>query len=224
MEKSAKVKTRKRSPGAGRKPLGKQKFTFTLKPETSALIDKRVADTPITRNQYVEEAVLCKLEIDAKLSGQGPLQYYEPCPFHPGKGMLHRFNFVNLQGGSLATALALLCASCAVQKVQSDPFQRFYRPTPYAHSARVTYSKVAPPVWVRPITAREDAKRAASMLIQQGYIPIGISEFRSNWEKPHREAAGEMGRKIGASLVIYVVQPIGAGQYSHTVAYLAKER
>jgi hypothetical protein len=33
-----------------------------------------------------------------------------------------------------------------------------------------------------------------------------------------------MGRKIGASLVIYVMQPVGAGQYNHTVAYLAKER
>jgi hypothetical protein len=124
----------------------------------------------------------------------------------------------------LATALALLCASCAVQKVQSDPFQRFYRPTPYAHSATLTYSKVAPPVWVRPITAREDAKRVARMLIQQGYVPIGISEFRSHWAKPHPAAAAEMGRKIGASLVIYVMQPIGTGEYNHTVAYLAKER
>jgi hypothetical protein len=124
----------------------------------------------------------------------------------------------------LATALALLCVSCAIQTVQSDPFQRFYRPTPYAHSATITDSKVAPPVWVRPITAREDAKGVARMLIQQGYVPIGISEFRSNWAKPHREAAAEMGRKIGASLVIYVMQPIGAGQYNHTVTYLAKKR
>jgi len=62
------------------------------------------------------------------------------------------------------------------------------------------------------------------MLIQQGYVPIGISEFRSNWAKPDQEAAAEMGRKIGASLVIYVMQPVGAGQYNHTVAYLAKER
>jgi hypothetical protein len=124
----------------------------------------------------------------------------------------------------LATALALLCVSCAVRTVQSDPFQRFYRPTPYAHLATITYSKVVPPVWVRPITAREDAKRVAGMLIQQGYVPIGISEFRSHWAKPHREAAAEMGRKIGASLVIYVMQPIGAGQYNLTVAYLAKEK
>jgi hypothetical protein len=124
----------------------------------------------------------------------------------------------------LGTALALLCISCADQKVQSDPFQAFYKPTPYASSARITDSKVDPLVWVRPITAREDAKRVARMLIQQGYVPIGISEFRSDWANPYPEAAADMGRKIGASLVIYVMQPIGTGQYSHTVAYLAKER
>jgi hypothetical protein len=32
--------------------------------------------------------------------GRAQNPYYEPCPFHLRKAMLHRFNFANLWGGS----------------------------------------------------------------------------------------------------------------------------
>jgi Ribbon-helix-helix domain len=51
-------KPRKRRPGAGRKPLGKKKATFALRPETIELIKQRAAKAGIPKSHYVEQAVL----------------------------------------------------------------------------------------------------------------------------------------------------------------------
>jgi hypothetical protein len=101
----------------------------------------------------------------------------------------------------LAAALALLCASCAAQPVQNDPFQTFYSPTGYGDRAALTDSKVTPPVDYQVVTTNGNSNRIAVTLVEQGYIPIGTSNFQSPWGEPHREAAAEMGRKVGASLV-----------------------
>ena len=51
-------KTRKRRPGAGRKPLGKLRVNFKLKPEINELIERRAAQARITRSEYVERTIL----------------------------------------------------------------------------------------------------------------------------------------------------------------------
>jgi hypothetical protein len=51
-------KTRRRRPGAGRKPLGKLKVNFKLKPETNQVIEHRAAQAQITRSEYVERTIL----------------------------------------------------------------------------------------------------------------------------------------------------------------------
>ena len=56
------------------------------------------------------------------------------------------------------------------------------------------------------------------MLVQQGYVPIGTSNFQSPWGEPHREAAAEMGRKVDASLVLYEMQPLPGGQYNQQLS------
>src|ERR1700693_5668521 len=47
------------------------------------------------------------------------------------------------------------------------------------------------------------------MIARQGYSRIGMSIFETNWSAPHRDDAAEMGRKLGADLVLYVVVPVG---------------
>jgi ABC-type Fe3+-hydroxamate transport system substrate-binding protein len=126
----------------------------------------------------------------------------------------------------LAAVLTVLSASCATQRastVQSDPFQTFYSSTGYEKFTRLTDSTVTPPVNYQEVT-KENSNRILVMLVQQGYVPIGTSNFQSPRGEPHRAAAAEMGRKVGASLVLYEMQPVGAGQYNHTVTYLAKKK
>ena len=36
-----------------------------------------------------------------------------------------------------------------------------------------------------------------------------MSVFETNWSSPHRDEAAQMGRKMGADLVLYVVVPTG---------------
>jgi len=49
------------------------------------------------------------------------------------------------------------------------------------------------------------------MLVQEGYVPIGTSNFQSPWGEPHREAAAEMGPKVRDSLVLYEMQRSAPG-------------
>jgi uncharacterized protein (DUF1778 family) len=51
-------KARRRRPGAGRKPLGKLRVNFKLKPETNQLIERRAAKAQISRSEYVERVIL----------------------------------------------------------------------------------------------------------------------------------------------------------------------
>jgi hypothetical protein len=51
-------KSRKRAPGAGRKPLGKLRVNFKLKPETHELIERRAAKAGLTRSEFVERTIL----------------------------------------------------------------------------------------------------------------------------------------------------------------------
>jgi hypothetical protein len=47
------------------------------------------------------------------------------------------------------------------------------------------------------------------MIASQGYSRIGLSLFETNWPAPHRDEAAQMGRKLGADLVLYIVVPAG---------------
>jgi hypothetical protein len=67
----------------------------------------------------------------------------------------------------------------------------------------------------------EQAKSINAMLAQQGYHRIGISMLTSNWATPHGEAAAQMGRKLGADLVIYIMEP--AGTQVQTVPHINYE-
>lgn len=99
---------------------------------------------------------------------------------------------------------SLLCAGCAAE---SNPFQTFY--TPYYGGLATVGSKVTPPIYFYQPTGQEDVRRHDVTLVQQGYHPIGVSNFQSIWAEPHREAAAQMGRKLGADLVVYQLFPLG---------------
>jgi hypothetical protein len=60
-------KIRKRRPGAGRKKLGKEKFTFKLFPDTHQIIGQRAKEAGISRSEFVEAAVREKIEADKTL-------------------------------------------------------------------------------------------------------------------------------------------------------------
>ena len=65
-------KPRKRRPGAGRKPLGRKKAMFTLKPETIELVKRRAAQARMTRSEYVEQAILdFERRIKSPVTAQG---------------------------------------------------------------------------------------------------------------------------------------------------------
>jgi len=109
--------------------------------------------------------------------------------------------------------LSLFCAGCA----DNDPFQTFFVPGYQTHVGPVpAYSgpplppaTADPPVEYVPVISIEESKRFASTVAAQGYSRIGMSLFETNWPAPHRDAAAEMGRKLGADLVLYVVVPVG---------------
>jgi hypothetical protein len=63
--------------------------------------------------------------------------------------------------------------------------------------------------WRMQILSAEQAKEFAATIASRGYSRIGMSMFETNWPAPHREAAAEMGRKLGADLVLYAVVPVG---------------
>ena len=121
--------------------------------------------------------------------------------------------------------VSLLCAGCA----GSDPFQTFYVPGNQTHVGPVpAYSgpplppaPADPPVEYVQIISAEQAKGFGAMIASQGYRRIGMSMFETNWPAPHRDAAAEMGRKLGADLVLYVVVP--AGTRLQTVPHITYE-
>jgi hypothetical protein len=114
----------------------------------------------------------------------------------------------------LPLLVSLLCASCADL---SDPFETFYSPGYQTHVGPVSaYSgppllpaAADPPVEYMQVISVEQSKSFADMLARQGYRRIGMSLFDTNWPTPHHEAAAEMGRKLGADLVVYAVVPAG---------------
>ena len=112
----------------------------------------------------------------------------------------------------LLFALSLLCAGCA-----GDPFQTFYSPgyqnpigpvAPYL-GRPLPPGTADPPVQYVQIISPEQARGFAAMIAHQGYRRIGMSFFESNWPGPHNDEAAEMGRKLGADLVLYAVIPAG---------------
>lgn len=115
----------------------------------------------------------------------------------------------------VVAVVSLLCAGCADL---NDPFETFYNPGyELARTSRIPQytgpplnpANVDPQVYFfQPVTI-EQAKSVNAMLAQQGYHRIGVSMFTSNWATPHREAAAQMGRKLGADLVIYIMEPAG---------------
>ena len=113
----------------------------------------------------------------------------------------------------LLFALCLLCAGCA-----DDPFQTFYVQgyQMNALSGRSAYSgpplpegTVNPPVEYLQIVNVEQAKSLGDHFAALGYRRIGVSMFETNWPSPHSDDAAEMGRKLGADLVVYAVVPVG---------------
>ena len=126
----------------------------------------------------------------------------------------------------LTMALALLCASCAEL---SDPFETFYSPgwqnnvspMPIYSGPPLSPGTVDPPVQYVQIISLEQAKDVARHLAAQGYRRIGMSMFESNWPQPHSQGAAEMGRKLGADLVLYAM--IGAGTRLESVPHLTYE-
>jgi hypothetical protein len=80
---------------------------------------------------------------------------------------------------------------------------------------------VDPPVQYVQIISMEQAKSVARYLAAQGYRRIGMSLFETNWPVPHSQAAAEMGRKVGADLVLYVV--LGVGTRLQSVPHLTYE-
>ena len=122
----------------------------------------------------------------------------KPTPLPPNPKLIDRMFLL---------VLPLLCVSCATK---SDPFQTFYTPTVYSNLA-TTGSKVTPTVYFYEPATAEEQRREDVAIIQQGYVPIGTSNFQSIWRnrQPHREAAAEMGRKVGADLVVYQMAYLG---------------
>jgi hypothetical protein len=113
----------------------------------------------------------------------------------------------------LLFALSLLCAGCA-----GDPLQTFYVPgyQMNAITGRPAYSgpplpegTVDPPVEYLQILSVEQAKSLGEHFAALGYRRIGMSMFEINWPTPHSDDAAEMGRKMGADLVLYAVIPAG---------------
>jgi hypothetical protein len=113
----------------------------------------------------------------------------------------------------LLFALCLLCAGCA-----GDPFQTFYVQGYQMNglTGRPAYSgpplpegTVDPPVEYLQIINTEQAKSLGEHFAALGYRRIGMSMFETNWPTPHSDDAAEMGRKLGADLVVYAVVPAG---------------
>jgi len=109
--------------------------------------------------------------------------------------------------------VSLLCAGCA-----GDPFQTFYIQGYQMNSVtgRPAYSgpplppgKVDPPVEYLQIVSVEQSKSLGEHFAALGYQRIGMSIFETNWPVPHSDDAAEMGRKLGADLVLYAVIPAG---------------
>jgi hypothetical protein len=71
------------------------------------------------------------------------------------------------------------------------------------------------------IISIDQVKSVARGLAAQGYRRIGLSMFETNWPTPHNEAAAQMGRKLGADLVIYAV--VGVGTRLESVPHLSYE-
>ena len=121
---------------------------------------------------------------------------------------------------------SLLCASCAEL---SDPFETFYSPgwqntvspMPIYSGPPLSPGTVDPPVQYVQIISIEQAKSVARYLAAQGYRRIGMSMFETNWPAPHNEGAAQMGRKLGADLVLYAV--LGVGTRLQSVPHLTYE-
>jgi hypothetical protein len=60
------VKKRQRAPGGGRKPLGKQRMTYKLMPETIERVKRCAQAAAISQSEYVEAAVREKLKADER--------------------------------------------------------------------------------------------------------------------------------------------------------------
>jgi hypothetical protein len=113
----------------------------------------------------------------------------------------------------IVVAASLLCAGCA----DTNPFTVFYvpgyqtdvGPVPAYSGPPLPPAAADPPVEYVPVISADESKRFAKTLAAQGYSRIGMSLFETNWPAPHRDDAAEMGRKLGANLVLYVVVPVG---------------
>jgi hypothetical protein len=122
----------------------------------------------------------------------------------------------------IVVVASLLCAGCTAD----DPFQTFYSPgwhntispMPAYSGPPLAPATVDPPVQYVQFISLEQVKSVARLLAAQGYRRIGISVFESNWPVPHNEGAAQMGRKLGADLVTYVV--VGAGTRLQSVPHL----
>jgi len=129
---------------------------------------------------------------------------------HSERGSLQGFGGMNIK---IVVVASLLCAGCTAD----DPFQTFYSPgwhntispMPAYSGPPLAPATVDPPVQYVQFISLEQVKSVARLLAAQGYRRIGISVFESNWPVPHNEGAAQMGRKLGADLVTYVV--VGAG-------------
>jgi hypothetical protein len=123
-------------------------------------------------------------------------------------------------------ALLLLCAACA--GLESNPFQTFYSPgyqntigPPLYLGPPLPPAPVDPPVEYAQVISLEQVKALGRHFAALGYKRIGMSMFESNWPTPHREAAAEMGRSLGADLVIYFM--VGVGSRLGSVPHLTYE-
>ena len=125
----------------------------------------------------------------------------------------------------IVVVASLLCAGCTA----NDPFQTFYSPgwqntispMPVYSGPPLSPGAVDPPVQYVQVISLEQAKSVARYLAAQGYRRIGMSLFESNWPVPHNEGAAQMGRKLGADLVVYAV--VGAGTKLQSVPHLTYE-
>jgi hypothetical protein len=109
-------------------------------------------------------------------------------------------------------AASLLFAGCA----DNDPFTTFLVPGYLTHVGPVPAytgptlppANADPPVQYVPVISVEESKRFGTMIASQGYSRIGMSMFETNWSSPHRDDAAQMGRKLGADLVLMLSSPL----------------